>query len=83
MGGVTFKLSEKLPFFVQAAAGYSFGSKAPAYTAMIGYNQKIFAGFGIMAGVRYSDVLHQLPVGAESVVSPAGLKVELGASWNF
>ena len=82
-GGATYKFSEKYPFFIQGAAGYSFQDGAPAYTAMIGYNQKVFAGFGIMAGIRYSDVIHQMPVNALELLSPASLKVELGASWNF
>lgn len=83
MGSATYKLSEKFPLFVQGAGGYSIIDGAPAYSAMIGYNQKIFAGFGIIAGVRYSDVLHKTPVLAKEIISPAGLKVELGASWNF
>lgn len=83
MGTVTFKLSEKLPFFVQAGAGYTFAGGAPTYTTMIGYNQKIIAGVGIMAGIRYSDVLRQKPADAIRTISGAGLKAELGLSWNF
>ncbi len=83
MGTVTFKLSEKLPLFIQAGGGYSFAGNAPAYTAMIGYNQRIFSGFGILAGVRFSDVLRQAPKDAIKTVSPAGLKAELGLTWNF
>ena len=83
MGIATFKLSEKLPFFVQAGAGYTFAGNAPTYTAMIGYNQKIVAGIGIMAGIRYSDVLYKSPIDAIRTVSGDGLKAELGLSWNF
>ncbi len=83
MGSATYKLFEKFPLFVQGAGGYSMVDGAPVYSAMIGYNQKVFAGFGIIAGVRYSDVLHKTPVLAKEVISPAGLKIELGASWNF
>lgn len=83
MGSVTVKLSEKLPFFVQAAGGYSLSGNAPAYSAMIGYNQKVFAGIGIIAGVRYSDVLYNKPADAVKVTNSAGLKAELGLSWNF
>lgn len=83
MGSATYKLSNKFPLFFQAAGGYSFSDKAPVYTAMLGYNQKIFAGFGIMAGIRFSDVLHQKPADAVKLVSPGGFKAELGLSWNF
>lgn len=83
IGTATFILSEKVPFFVQAGAGYSFTDKAIAYTAFWGYSQKIFAGFGIQAGIRYSDVLRQKPVDAISVNPSSGLKAELGLNWNF
>ncbi|MBI1226624.1 MAG: hypothetical protein GC192_15430 [Bacteroidetes bacterium] len=79
MGNFTFHLPGKLPFFVQAATGYSFGSQAPAYSVMAGYNQKLFAGIGIMAGVRYSDV-----ISSKNYVSKSGgIKAELGLNWNF
>lgn len=83
LGSVTFKLSEKFPLFVQAAGGYSFGSKAPAYSAMLGYNQKIFAGLGIIGGIRFSDVFYKKPVEAKTLAPSSGLKAELGLSWNF
>lgn len=83
MGSATFKLSDKFPLFVQASGGYSFGNNAPAYTAMIGYHQKIFAGFGILGGIRFSDVLYKKPADAVSVTSSSGFKAELGLSWNF
>lgn len=83
LGTVTYTLSSKLPFFVQAGGGYTFAGKAPAYTAMVGYNQKLFAGFGVIAGVRFSDVLYQKPASAIRTTSGAGLKAELGLSWNF
>ncbi len=83
VGTVTYKLSEKLPFFVQAGAGYTFAGKAPSFTTMIGYNQKILAGVGIMAGIRYSNVIQQKPTDAIRTISGAGLKAELGLSWNF
>lgn len=83
MGNVTVKLSDKFPIFVQAAGGYAFGQKVPTYSAMIGYNQKLFAGFGILAGIRYSDVIRQKPAGATGLSPSNGLKAELGLSWNF
>ena len=83
MGTFTYKISEKVPFFVQAAAGYSFGSNAPAYSAMIGYNQKIYKGLGIVGGIRYSDVLHQKPAEAVSMAPSSGIRAELGLSLNF
>lgn len=83
MGTATFILSDKLPFFVQAAGGYSLSGNAPAYSAMVGYNQKVFAGLGIMAGIRFSDVLHKKPADAVKRTSTAGIKAELGLSWNF
>lgn len=83
MGNITYKLSDKFPLFIQASGGYAFGSNAPAYSAMIGYNQKIFAGIGIIAGIRYSDVLYKKPVDAISVTPSHGLKAEIGLSWNF
>lgn len=83
MGTFTFKISEKVPFFVQAAGGYSFGSNAPAYSAMIGYDQKIFKGLGILGGVRFSDVLHKKPADAVKMASSSGFRAELGLSWNF
>ena len=83
MGTFTYKISEKVPFFVQAAAGYSFGSNAPAYSAMIGYNQKIYKGLGIVGGIRYSDILHQKPAEAVSMAPSSGIRAELGLSLNF
>jgi len=83
MGTFTFKISEKVPFFVQATGGFSFGSKAPAYSAMIGYNQKIFKGLGILGGFRYSDILHQKPADAVKMTPSSGIRAELGLSWNF
>ena len=83
MGIFTYKISEKVPFFVQAAAGYSFGSKAPAISAMIGYNQKIFKGLGIIGGIRYSDILRSKPADAVSMAPSSGIRAELGLSLNF
>lgn len=83
MGVATFKLSDNLPFFIRAAGGYSFSGNAPAYSAMIGYNQKLFAGFGIMAGIRFSDILYKKPAAAVRLTNSAGLKGEVGLSWNF
>lgn len=83
LGTVSWKLSNKIPFFIQGGAGYVFSSNAPTYTAMLGYNQKIFAGFGIMAGVRFSDVLYKKPSSAVSTISAASFKAEFGLSWNF
>jgi len=83
MGTMTYILSDKVPFFVQAAGGYSLSSKAPVYSTMIGYNQKIVAGLGINAGIRYSNVLHRTPANATNPISAAGFKLEIGANWNF
>jgi hypothetical protein len=79
MGSFTFHLPGKLPFFFQAATGYSFNSQNPAYSVMAGYNQKLFAGFGILAGIRYSDIISS----KNYVSKPGGIKAELGLSWNF
>ncbi len=83
MGTISMKLSDKLPFFLQASGGYSFSSRAPAYTAKIGYNQNLFAGLGLSAGIRFSDVLYKRPVGATRLADSSGLKAELGFNWNF
>ena len=83
MGTFTFKISEKIPFFVQAAGGYSFGSNAPAISAMIGYNQRIFKGLGIVGGIRYSDVFYKKPDEAMSMGPSSGIRAELGLSFNF
>lgn len=83
MGTFTYKISEKIPFFVQAAGGYSFGSNAPAFSAMIGYNQRIFKWLGIVGGIRYSDVFYQKPAEAVSMAPSSGIRAELGLSLNF
>ncbi|TAK37054.1 MAG: hypothetical protein EPO28_12695 [Saprospiraceae bacterium] len=79
MGNFTFHLPGKFPFFFQAATGYSFNSQDPFYSVMAGYHQKLFAGFGILAGIRYSDI-----VSSKNYVSKTGgIKAELGLGWNF
>jgi len=79
MGNFTFHLPGNLPFFIQAASGYSLRSQTPVYSVMAGYNQKLFAGLGIMAGIRYSDI-----ISSKNYVSKTnGIKAELGLSWNF
>lgn len=83
LGSATFKLSEKLPFFIQAAGGYSLNANAPVYTAKIGYAQKIVAGFGVSAGIRFSDVLYNKPATAVTTTNSSALKAELGINWNF
>ena len=83
MGTFTFKISEESPFFLQVAGGYAFASRSPAYTALIGYNQKIFSGISIRGGVRFSDIMYKKPADAVKTTSTAGLKVELGLGWNF
>ena len=82
MGTFTYKISERVPFFIQAAAGYAIEKNAPAYSAMLGYDQPLFAALGIRVGVRYSDVLQKKP---DNVVdfTTRGLKAEVGLSWNF
>ena len=79
MGNFTFHLPGKFPFFIQAATGYSFSSQNPAYSMMVGYNQKLIAGLGIMAGVRYSNLISA----KNYVTKTGGVKAELGLSWNF
>lgn len=79
IGTVTYHLSEKVPFFVQAGAGYTFRSNVPTTTIMLGYNQKLFAGLGITAGVRYN----QLIASKNTFKNTSGLKAELGLSWGF
>lgn len=83
MGTVTFKFPEGVPFFVQAAGGYSLNYNAPAYSAMVGYYHKIVAGLGIVGGVRFSDVLHQLPADGVRLATTSGIKAEIGLNWNF
>ena len=79
----TYVFSEDLPIFIQGAAGYSFSQGAPAYTALLGYNQKLFSGLGLIGGVRFSDVLHKLPQNAVEISPSSGFRAELGLSWNF
>jgi len=83
MGSVTYQLSENIPIFVQVAAGYSFSNNALAYSTLIGYNQKLFAGFGISGGIRFSDVLNKLPATAISSTASEGVKLEFSVNWNF
>ena len=83
MATFTYKLSDKVPVFVQASGGYAFGMNAPTYSAMIGYHQKLFSELGITAGIRFSDILHKIPADAVTVTPSAGLKGEIGFSWNF
>ncbi|MGI9543713.1 MAG: hypothetical protein ACR2MX_10670 [Cyclobacteriaceae bacterium] len=83
MGTITYKFSDKVPVFVQASGGYAIGLNAPAYSAMIGYHQKLFSELGITAGIRFSDIFHKIPADAVTVTSSSGLKGEIGLSWNF
>lgn len=83
LGSLTLKLSEQLPFFIQAASGYSFSDKALAYSTMIGYNQQIFSGLGISAGVRYADALRRKPLNAVRTTGTDGLRLDVGLNWNF
>lgn len=78
-----YKFSNKVPFFIHAAGGYSFAHMKPAYSVMLGYNQVIFKGLGIYAGVRYSDSSFDTPTGATDISPSDGFKVELGVSYNF
>jgi len=82
MGTLTYKISEQIPVFVQIAGGYSAGQNAPAYSALIGYHQKIFSELGITAGVRFSEVLSDIPADAVDFTR-SGFKAELGIHWNF
>lgn len=82
MGTFTYKISEKVPFFIQAAAGYAIEKNAPAYSAMLGYDQPLFAALGLRVGVRYSDVLQKKPDNVPDFTT-RGLKAEVGLSWNF
>lgn len=83
MGTVTFLLSEKLPIYLQVAAGYAFSRKAPAYAAFAGYRQKLFSGLNLTGGIRYSGLLYRKPANAISLVRTTGLRPEVGLSWNF
>ena len=83
MAFVTYKVCDKLPFFVQAGAGYSIDYNVPAYFAKIGYSQNVFSNLGVHAGFRFSDVLHQLPDDGMSKNSSFAVKGELGLNWNF
>ena len=82
MGLATWQFSSQIPFFLRAGAGYSFNTKAPAYTVMLGYNQKLFGGLGLTGGIRYSDIVKTAKT--RNFIAPiGGLKAELGLSWNF
>lgn len=83
MGTITLQLSDQIPVFVQVSGGYSLNSNRPAYSAFIGYTKKVFADLGIVAGLRYSDILYKIPSDAASLVSSSGFKAELGINWNF
>ncbi|MDH3709277.1 MAG: hypothetical protein OER04_05295 [Cyclobacteriaceae bacterium] len=82
-GTVTVKFSEALPLFVQVTGGYSMAAEAPAISAMIGYNQKLFSELGAYLGIRYSNVFHKIPDGIVDVTSSSGIKAEVGLTWNF
>lgn len=82
MSNFTYILSEKIPFFLQLGAGYSLKADTPVYSVLAGYNQKLFAGIGIRAGIRYSDIVKL--ANTRNYASPTGgVKAELGLSWNF
>ena len=82
MGILTYRLSDQVPFFVRAAAGYSFNSRSPAYSFMFGYNQKLFGGLALTAGIRYNDIISLSST--PNFVSPVGgVKGELGLSLSF
>lgn len=83
MATFNYKLSEKLPFFIQTSVGYAISKDAPAYSILLGYNQSLFSSLGLFAGVRYSDILYRKPKGAVSLSGTNGIKAELGVSWNF
>ncbi len=82
MGTFTYKFSEKIPVFVQIAAGYSTDQNAPAYTALLGYHQNIFSQLSVSGGIRFSEILSKLPADAVEM-SRSGFKAELGLHWNF
>ena len=80
-GTITFKLIEGL--YMQATAGYSAVADAPAFSALVGYSQNILSQLGVYLGLRYSNVIHNVPSEAVHVTSSSGLKAELGVNWNF
>ncbi len=82
MGTMTYIVSNKVPVYVQASAGYSFDSNAPAYSILVGYNQRLFSQLSLSGGLRYSEVLINVPSDAQDF-SRSGLKAELGLHWNF
>ena len=82
MATATYHLSDKVPVFIEAAAGYSFASNAPAISAYVGYNQKIITKLGILGGVRFSNVFIQKPADAVQF-SSFNIRLEVGATWNF
>ena len=82
MGLFTYRMSENFPLFLQLGGGYSWNADAPVYSILLGYNQKVFQNFGILAGLRYSDAVNMGDL--KNFVEPiGGLKAELGVSWNF
>ena len=83
MGTVTFKFPEGIPLFIQAAGGYSLNYHAPAFSAMAGYYHQIISGLGVVGGIRFSDILHQLPPDGVRLAPTSGIKAEIGLSWNF
>ena len=82
MATATYTISENIPVFVQASAGYNFDSSAPAYSILVGYNQQIFSQLSISGGFRFSEVLINVPSDAQEF-SRSGLKAEVGLHWNF
>ena len=78
-----YKFSDKFPMFIQGAGGYSIGQNKPVYSAMLGYNQKIFRGLGIYAGIRYSSAGVKIPSDATNISSFDGIKFEIGSTCNF
>ena len=82
MGLFSYKMSDRLPLFLQLGGGYSFNTETPIYSIMLGYNQKIFYNFGLLVGIRYSDAIDTGNM-KDFVAPVGGLKAELGLSWNF
>ncbi|HHH55036.1 MAG TPA: hypothetical protein ENK91_15340 [Bacteroidetes bacterium] len=80
---INYKFSDKFPMFLQAAGGYSFGQNKPVYSALLGYNQKIFKGLGVYAGIRYSNAQVKIPSDATNISPFDGMKFEIGSTCNF
>ncbi len=82
MATVNYTITEDIPLLLQASVGYSLDEQAPAFSMYLGYYRELFSQLSIAGGIRWSEVLINLPEEAKDY-NRSGLKAEFGVYWNF